>query len=146
MLNIKSLLFTFITGLLNINAVNNDTIKSYYKKETFQGDNIYFASNKNFKKLSLLGTNQKPILSASPFKFNVGNKEYHIALIGITPMIKEGKRKIKIEFEHKTYIKEIEIKKLKFKKTTVKLNKNKSKLIKNQQSTKEKNKLSHYGI
>ncbi|AHE62590.1 M23 family metallopeptidase [Borrelia parkeri] len=138
MLNIKSLLFTFITGLLNINAVNNDTIKSYYKKETFQGDNIYFASNKNFKKLSLLGTNQKPILSASPFKFNVGNKEYHIALIGITPMIKEGKRKIKIEFEHKTYIKEIEIKKLKFKKTTVKLNKNKSKLIKNQQSTKEK--------
>ncbi|BDU63064.1 peptidase M23 [Candidatus Borrelia fainii] len=138
MLNTKSLLFTFITGLLNINAINNDTIKSYYKKETFQGDNIYFASNKNFKKLSLLGTNQKPILSASPFKFNVGNREYHIALIGITPMIKEGKRKIKIEFEHKTYIKEIEIKKLKFKKTTVKLNKNKSKLIKSQQSPKEK--------
>ncbi|AAX16772.1 M23 family metallopeptidase [Borrelia hermsii] len=138
MLNIKSLLFILITGLFKINAVNNDIIKIYYKKEAFQGENIYFASTKNFKKLSLLGTNQKPILSASPFKFNVGKREYHIAIIGVTPMIKEGKKKIKIEFANKEYIKEIEIKKFAFKKTTVKLNKTKSKLIKSQQSPKAK--------
>ncbi|AHH08219.1 M23 family metallopeptidase [Borrelia anserina] len=138
MFKIKNLLFTFIIGLININATSNDIIKIYYKKEAFQGESVYFASNKNFKKLSLLGINQKPILDASPFKFNIGNREYYIALIGITPMIKEGKRKIKIEFENKKYIKEIEIKKFKFKKTTIKLNKKKSNLIKSQQSPKIK--------
>ncbi|ETZ18327.1 Peptidoglycan-specific endopeptidase, M23 family protein [Borrelia duttonii CR2A] len=142
--NIKKLLFIFtlafifIIGLFKVNAKNNDITKIYYKKETLQGGNIYFISNKNFKKLSLLSTNQKPILSASPFKCNISNKDYYIALIGITPMIKEGKRKIQIEFENKQYIKEIEIKKFTFKKTTVKLNKSKSKLIKSQQSPKAK--------
>ncbi|BCR21693.1 M23 family metallopeptidase [Borrelia sp. HM] len=141
MLQIKNILFIFfilIIELLNINAVTDDVIKIQYKNEVFQGESIYLASNKNFKKLSLLGTNQKPILSSYPFKFNVGNRKYYMALIGITPMIKEGKRKIEIEFENKKYIKEIEIKKFNFKKTMIKFNKKKSKLIKNQQSPKAK--------
>nr|ABP88188.1 hypothetical protein [Borrelia lonestari] len=139
MIQIKNILFILITQLLDINAVViDDVIKIQYKKEVFQGESIYLASNKNFKKLSLLGTNQKPILSSHPFKFNLGNRTYHIALIGITPMIKEGKRKIEIEFENKKYIKEIEIKKFKFQKTMITFNKKKSKLIKNQQSPKAK--------
>ncbi|BCR19212.1 hypothetical protein BmHoA_00265 [Borrelia miyamotoi] len=136
MIKTKNILFTLTIGLLHINASSHSITKIQYKKEVFQGESIYLASNKNFKKLSLLGINQKPILSSSPFKFNIGNKKYYIALIGITPMIKEGKRKIEIEFENKTYIKEIEIKKFEFKKTTIKLNKKKSKLIQNQQSPK----------
>ncbi|WP_024654007.1 M23 family metallopeptidase [Borrelia persica] len=139
--NIKKLIFilvfTFIIGFFKINAKNDD-IRIYYKKEAFQGENIYFVSNKNFKKLSLLATNQSPILNASPFKFNINHRTYYIALIGIPPMIKEGKRKIQVEFENEQYTKEIEIKKFKFNKTTVKLNKNKSKLIKSQQSPKAK--------
>ncbi len=44
-------------------------------------------------------------------------------------MIKEGKRKIQIEFKNKSYIKEIEIKKFNFKKTKISFNKEKAKLI-----------------
>ncbi len=58
--------------------------------------------------------------------------------MGITPMIKEGKRKIQIEFENKSYIKEIEIKKFHFKKTKISFNKEKAKLITQKKSTKQK--------
>ena len=62
-------------------------------------------------------------------------------------MIKEGIREIEIEFDNKKYIKEIEIKKFEFRKTTVKLDKKKKQRflsVKSQQ--KQKNKLSYYGI
>ncbi len=126
----KTLLIFFILGIENINSEIINTIpKVQYKKEAFQGDYIYFASNENFKKLSLLSINKNPIISSSPFKFTVGSKTYYIAFIGITPMIKEGKRKIQIEFKNKSYIKEIEIKKFNFKKTKISFNKEKAKLI-----------------
>ncbi|WP_420808985.1 M23 family metallopeptidase [Borrelia turcica] len=124
--------------LFNINVANDTALMGCYKREVFQGECTYFASNKNFKKLSLLSNNKKPILSSYPFKFKVDNKTYHIALLGITPMIKEGIREIEIEFENKKYIKEIEIKKFEFKKTTVKLDKKKATLFKRQKSAKAK--------
>ncbi|WKC75079.1 M23 family metallopeptidase [Borreliella yangtzensis] len=135
----KTLLIFYILAIENINSEITNTIpKVQYKKEAFQGDYIYFASNENFKKLSLLSTNKNPIISSSPFKFTVGNKIYYIAFMGITPMIKEGKRKIQIEFKNKSYIKEIEIKKFNFKKTKISFNKEKAKLITQKKSTKQK--------
>ncbi len=53
-------------------------------------------------------------------------------------MIKEGKRKIQIEFKNKSYIKEIEIKKFNFKKTKISFNKEKAKLITQKKSIKQK--------
>ncbi len=51
----KTLLILCILGIENINSEIINTIpKVLYKKEAFQGDYIYFASNKNFKRLSLL--------------------------------------------------------------------------------------------
>nr|WP_267915422.1 M23 family metallopeptidase [Borreliella garinii] len=135
----KTLLIFCILGIENINSEIINTIpKVQYKKEAFQGDYIYFASNENFKKLSLLSINKNPIISSSPFKFTVGSKTYYIAFIGITPMIKEGKRKIQIEFKNKSYIKEIEIKKFNFKKTKISFNKEKAKLITQKKSKKQK--------
>ncbi|WKC75987.1 M23 family metallopeptidase [Borreliella valaisiana] len=135
----KTLLIFCILAIENINSEITNTIpKVQYKKEAFQGDYIYFASNENFKKLSLLSTNKNPIISSSPFKFTVGNKIYYIAFMGITPMIKEGKRKIQIEFKNKSYIKEIEIKKFNFKKTKISFNTEKAKLITQKKSTKQK--------
>ncbi|WKC85190.1 M23 family metallopeptidase [Borreliella lusitaniae] len=140
MYRIQKILFIFcILGIQNINSEITNTIpKVEYKKEAFQGDYIYFASNENFKSLSLLSTNKNPIISSSPFKFIVGSKAYYIAFIGITPMIKEGKRKIQIEFQNKSYIKEIEIKKFNFKKTKISFNKEKAKLITQKKSIKQK--------
>ncbi len=131
MYKIQKTLFIFcILGIENINSEIINTIpKVQYKKEAFQGDYIYFASNENFKKLSLLSINKNPIISSSPFKFTVGSKTYYIAFIGITPMIKEGKRKIQIEFKNKSYIKEIEIKKFNFKKQKLVLIKKKPNLL-----------------
>lgn len=135
----KTLLIFYILAIENINSEITNTIpKVQYKKEAFQGDYIYFASNENFKKLSLLSTNKNPIISSSPFKFTVGNKIYYIAFMGITPMIKEGKREIQIEFKNKSYIKEIEIKKFNFKRTKISFNKEKAKLITQKKSTKQK--------
>ncbi|QMU99055.1 peptidoglycan DD-metalloendopeptidase family protein [Borrelia sp. A-FGy1] len=138
MLSIKSLILMNLIILFNINVARDTELMGFYKREVFQGEFTYFASNKNFKKLSLLSSNKNPILSSYPFKFKVDNNIYHIALLGITPMIKEGKRKIEIEFENKKYIKEIEIKKFEFKKTTVKLDKKKATLFKSQKSIKAK--------
>ncbi|WKC57830.1 M23 family metallopeptidase [Borrelia sp. P9F1] len=137
MLIIKSFLLMFVS-LFNINEIRDDLVRGYYQREVFQGELTYFASNKNFKKLSLLSNNKNPILSSYPFKFEVDNKTYYIALLGITPMIKEGVRKIEIEFENEKYIKEIEIKKFEFRKTTIKLDKKKAKIFKHQKSVKAK--------
>ncbi|AWG42646.1 M23 family peptidase [Candidatus Borreliella tachyglossi] len=137
-INMKTFLLISILGLSNINLITAEVAKVSYKKEAFQGDSIYFASNKNFKKLSLLSTTKNPILSSSPFQFKVGNKTYYIALIGITPMIREGKREIEIEFENTKYIKEIEIKKFEFRKTTIKLDKKKATLVTRQKSIRAK--------
>ncbi len=143
----KALLILCILGIENINSEIINTIpKVQYKKEAFQGDYIYFASNQNFKSLSLLSTNKNPIISSSPFKFTVGSKIYYIALMGITPMIKEGKRKIQIEFENKSYIKEIEIKKFHFKKTKLVLIKKKPSLSPKKNQQNKKNRLWFCGI
>ncbi|UER67447.1 M23 family metallopeptidase [Borrelia sp. BU AG58] len=136
--SMKSLLLILI-NLFNVGAVEDTgKVGSCYKREVFQGEITYYASNKKFKKLSLLGKNKKPILSSYPFEFKINNNAYHIALLGITPMIKEGIREIEIEFENKKYIEEIEIKKFEFRKKTIKLDKKKAKLFKRQRSIKAK--------
>ncbi|UGQ17060.1 M23 family metallopeptidase [Borrelia sp. RT1S] len=134
---VKSFLLMFVIPF-NLSAVRDDVVKDYYEREVFQGEVTYFASNKNFKKMSLLSKNKNPILSSYPFKFEVANKTYYVALLGITPMIKEGMREIEIEFENGKYIKEIEIKKFEFRKTTVELDKKKAKIFKRQKSVKAK--------